>query len=358
MPGPTLCSISESSLKRNRDRGYQRLASAHSYKLLIAAGTPGEQEAPGRSPQLMGSCLAYWIHVFTPVRPPISTVPAEEVGEPWDAHTMVMLQTPMPHDHPPSNTAASAGPGKAPIIVTSMVAASEQDESEQRYLSEAEQAENQKRIHPLWEAERKVAADLLAYVNTAMKGGKAASAITKQVLISNIPSTKRLLELLPDSGELPSLKQLEGLNTLTLKSSLQYTSRLCVAADSQPMDVITRSAECLANITAQRSEDRGKYATRQQRLQAVKASLASSSAAQPKAMDTGMGEIQALLAQHGIPEMTCGLIAWLIQAIAKPADDKTPVGAAPTAAGSGSTFSARAEHIDGMLPGERSITNT
>ncbi len=126
---------------------------------------------------------------------------------------------------------------------------------------------------PLHPHEQKVIAALLVVVGRAMKDGGDAVLFRKQVLISNMPPTSLFLLLLPDKGQLPSLKQLEGpvKGSPPLRKWLSLVAELCAAAKCQPLELFTRSAACTAHplaATMRRFSNR-EFAARQQRLQAI-----------------------------------------------------------------------------------------
>ena len=157
---------------------------------------------------------------------------------------------------------------------------------------------------PLSPDEVKVAAALLVVLRKALKIGRDKHVFTKKILESNCPITCHFLQRMPDEGELPSLKQLEGSASRALKDSLGKLSRQCVCADCQPLEVFTRSAACNTHLRALASVAGGDFAARQQRLLSIEASLGLSGSAmsqtrQPELVQTLIASV-ALLAQHGI----------------------------------------------------------
>ena len=206
---------------------------------------------------------------------------------------------------------------------------------------------------PLRPHEQKVAAALLVVLRKAMNDSPAAVPAAKEVLMSNVPQLEHFLCLVPDEGELPSLKQLEGSASPALRDCLNHISEVCAAAECQPLEMLTRSIQCRAHLTALQSVASGKLAARRQRLQATEASLAMSSAAKPrsaeicKRLHTRVGQ----LAKYAVPpKLRTFLIALLHETIMMLDFDKKQLGAdpAPPTAGSASSFTACIDH---MLPG-------
>ena len=158
--------------------------------------------------------------------------------------------------------------------------------------------------YPLSPDEVKVAAALLVVLKKALKNGRDKMIATKKILESNCPRTIHLLRRVPDDGELPSLKQLEGSASRALKEALREMSRQFRCAACQPLEVFTRSAACNTHLRALASVAGGDYAARQQRLLGIEASLGLSGSAMSDAMRPEL--IQklidrvGLLAQHGI----------------------------------------------------------
>ncbi|CAL5223084.1 g5543 [Coccomyxa viridis] len=84
--------------------------------------------------------------------------------------------------------------------------------------------------YPLRPHERKVAAALLVVLRTALKKGQGPAMDAKTILFSNNPSTGILMQLLPKTGELPSLQQLEQSAPCVLHEALDLLSQECAAA--------------------------------------------------------------------------------------------------------------------------------
>ena len=202
--------------------------------------------------------------------------------------------------------------------------------------------------------ELKVAAALLVVMSRAAKDGRQCLLSPQSRLsLANNPFTSLMfMELLPDHSKLPSLKQLERSATVADQETLRMLSEQCAAAGCEPLEVFTRSAECLTHIRSLAKKADGELKVRQQRLQAVEASLSISAAAKPreKAVLRKLHEKAEALAQHGVAQTIRELIEGVLHETILLLDaDKTQLGAATTTAGSRSSFTACVDH---MLPGK------
>ena len=100
--------------------------------------------------------------------------------------------------------------------------------------------------------------------------------------MSNDPRTSLFLQALPEDGELPSLKQLE-ISSAT-RDWLLSTFELCRSAECQPLELFTRRTLCSTHLRATHSVGSKEFAARQQRLQAIRASLAMAARLSPERM--------------------------------------------------------------------------
>ena len=203
-------------------------------------------------------------------------VPADGVHE---ALGETLTAAPAPTQTPPS-TSEPAEPEQACTAASSDEQASPPSSepasvaaaSQSREGDAAPAAEEWRPFRP---DEAKAAAALLVVLRRALQAGSEVMSLTKQVLVCNTPATGILLTQMPDEGELPSLKQLEGIAPTFTKEWLGHLTQECAAAGQQPLAVFTRSAECFTHLRARHSKhtDPGKYAARLERLRAIKASL-------------------------------------------------------------------------------------
>ena len=263
--------------------------------------------------------------------PPPRPLPASTAAEPGQASTASLSDQ---HASAASGQPASAADASHSRVVEPMPASDE--------------------CQPLRPHEQKVAAALLVVLKKALNDDPAAMTTTKEVLVSNNPQLEHFLRLVPDEGELPSLKQLEKSASSALRDCLDHVSEVCAAAECQPLEMLIRSIQCRTHLTALQSAACGSMAARRQRLQALAASLAISSTAKSrddeifKRLHTRVG----LLAKYGIPPKSRAFVtAILHEAITLLDLDKEPKegASAPAAAGSASSFTACLDH---MLPGE------
>ena len=119
-----------------------------------------------------------------------------------------------------------------------------------------------------------VAAALMVVLKRAMKGGKEAAIAAKQVLVSNNVTTRHLLAMLPDEGQLPTMQQVQQEASAELLESLTKLARLCEAARCQPLEVFTRSVHCTTHSAALESIKAKGRVYEQQRMQRSKATMA------------------------------------------------------------------------------------
>lgn len=188
--------------------------------------------------------------------------------------------------------------------------------------------------------ELRVVAALLMVMHRAQKDGREAMRLTKEILFTNNPITCIITELLPDDSELPSVKQLARSASEDLQKALYLLSEQCAETGCEPLEVFTRSAECTVHCAALHSLDSAELAARQQRLQAIEASLAISSAAESTGSELHrkLSRRVDLLSQHGVSRRRCALIAFilhetiLLPELTRQRRRRTPSWQAPSAA--------------------------
>ena len=204
---------------------------------------------------------------------------------------------------------------------------------------------------PIPSRERNIAAALLVVLSKAAKDGRDAMAHVKEVLTSNMPRINLFLQLLPDEGELPSLKQLAV--PVTLRRWLLSAYEICRTAECQPLEMFTRSILCTTHLAAMHTCNSGGFALRQQRLQAIGKSLSLS--VEPSETDKILMKLHdrvKILAQHGVgPKLRVLMLVTLHETMILLDFDSKQSGAASVTAGAASSFTACIDHI---LPGERS----
>ena len=204
---------------------------------------------------------------------------------------------------------------------------------------------------PLHPKELHVAAALLVVLHRAQKEGRGALAALKELLKSNDPRTSLFLQMLPEDGELPSLKQLES--SSATRDWLHSTFELCRSAECQPLELFTRRTLCSTHLRAAHSVGSTEFAARQQRLQAMETSLALSSAAESREDEILriLHDRVELLAQHSVAPKVRALITQLLRKTIKMLDlDREQRGASPILmiAGANTSFTVCIDH---MLPG-------
>ena len=86
----------------------------------------------------------------------------------------------------------------------------------------------------------------MVVLKRAMCIGKGATFTVKKNLVSNNPATQPFLSMLPDDGELPTMKQLEQKASVHTLESLTKLAEQCEDAHCQPLEVFTRSKQCYA----------------------------------------------------------------------------------------------------------------
>ncbi len=268
------------------------------------------------------------------------------------------LPKPMPL---PTSKAGSAEPEQAFVAATSDQHASAEC-SEPASAAGAPQSREVEPMpasdecQPLRSHEQKVAAALLVVLKKALRDGPAAMMSTQDVLLANNPQLAHLLRLVPDDGKLPSLKQLERSASPAQRGWLDFISEQCVAAECQPLELFTRSAQCHTHLRAWQAAARGESAARQERLQALRASLPISSTAEAgqkqifERLQIPVGQ----LAKHGISLKLRNLTVVLLSELVLLLDaDKRCEETAPDSEASGNSFITCFDH---MLPGEQSET--
>ena len=260
--------------------------------------------------------------------------------------------------HPPASRAAPAKPAQSSVSAASDQQTPAAPSSKPVSAARASQSSaaaampQLDKCQALSPHELKVAAALLVVMSRSAKDGINEFSTIKQVLTCNNPFVSMFMELLPDHSKLPSLKQLERSATVADQETLRMLSEQCAAAGCEPLEVFTRSAECLTHIRSLAKKADGELKVRQQRLQAVEASLSISAAAKPreKAVVRKLHEKAEALAQHGVAQTIRELIEGVLHETILLLDaDKTQLGAATITAGSRSSFTACVDH---MLPGK------
>ncbi len=205
---------------------------------------------------------------------------------------------------------------------------------------------------PLRPDEMRVAAALLVVLQRAQKEGRGAMAAMKELLMSNDPRTSLFLQVLPEDGMLPSVKQLEA--SSALQEWLLSTFELCISAECQPLELYTRRTLCGTHLRATHSVGSTEFAARQQRLQAIETSLAVSSASESREDEIlrTLHDRVELLAQYDVALKSRALIAALLrETITMLKLDREQLRASPVLmiAGAETSFTVCIDH---MLPGE------
>ena len=90
----------------------------------------------------------------------------------------------------------------------------------------------------------------MAVLQRAMQAGPDAAVAARHTLISNNPATQTLLKLLPDSGQLPTIQQLEQQESILLLADVMKLARQSEAANFEPLEVFTRSVQCTTRKAA------------------------------------------------------------------------------------------------------------
>ena len=115
-----------------------------------------------------------------------------------------------------------------------------------------ESASSQKQARPAGSrrftpAQQAVAAVLIVVVKRAMKDGRGFDFAVVALKFNN-PTTMPFLGLLLEDGPLPTMKQLEHMASVQVLESLTELANECAAARCQPLEVFTRSLQCLARM--------------------------------------------------------------------------------------------------------------
>ena len=223
---------------------------------------------------------------------------------------------------------------------------------------EAEAAPEPGMRRPLRPHELKVAAALCMVLRAALKEGRATLERTMEILACNHPPATTLLQLVPNDGRFFSLKQLEGSLGAAARDWLGFVSEQCAAAECQPLDLFTRSAQCTTHLRALQSKQSGAhFAARLKQLQAIQTSLSVSGPVESihqEIQEALMRKIE-LLAEHGVAQFLISVIIVALDAtvILLGADRLSQLRAYQMMAGSRTSFVACIDH---MLPGEQSQT--
>ena len=199
-------------------------------------------------------------------------------------------------------------------------------------------------------------------------GGDYCMAVRKRIIMANNPLLGLLLAELPDSGTLPTLKQLEARASpaqsdssctdsaqncwpTDWRVSLGDLAQQCATAAAEPLEVFTRSAVCTTHVRARHDMEDGMLAARLQRLQAIQASLTMSSTAEPKRgeIEQVLGVAVGRLAKHGIaPSLHNLILNTLHYTILLLRADRLPENKRGLTSGAQSSFTICIDH---MLPG-------
>lgn len=215
----------------------------------------------------------------------------------------------------------------------------------------------QEKLRPLRPHEQKVAAALLVVLQRALKDGTAALERIMDILTINNPHAGNFAALAALSrfyDKLPSLKELDSLPSLHLRKSLGLLSRQCAAAGCQPLEVFTRSAQCLTHHAAL-ATDKRQRAARLQRLEAIETSLAVRKGPESEHDEhhicCRLVEAVQLLAQHGVSSTSRKLICVILQEVMVllHADKAPQLEGRNMTAGSATSFTTCIDH---MLPGK------
>ena len=258
-----------------------------------------------------------------------------------------------------ASTAESAGPMQAPMAAApdQQAATASREPASAAAASESRPAEtaaaDEHFLHP---EELKVAAALLVVLQRATREGHDAVKATEKILLSNMPQISLFLQQQPESGKLPSLKQLERSAPRALQRLLAAVTGLCAAAECQPLELFTRSTLYTTHFTAIQSRESGRFAERRNQLQAIAASLAICSKAERTGRETKrrIYDRVRLLDQHGVAQKEQAIMVILLrEAISLLNADSKQLGEAQLTAGSASSFTACIDH---MLPGEEPCT--
>ena len=254
----------------------------------------------------------------------------------------------------PSSTAAPAEPQQASVAaIPEQQASAAASQNASSYTAshgrEADRAPEAEEWRPFRPHEQKVAAALLVVLKKALKKGSDDLVGTKYSLISNNPVASHFLMLIPHDGELPSLKQLEAQATPVAREALALLSEHCAAVGWQPLEVFTRSAQCLTHLGAlQNKQGSGrKLYARLQRLQALQMSLGMRCPAETRG---GYADMAALLFHHGIAATMVTLILSVLGELSALLNADRLQLSARNIAGAHTSFSSCVDH---MLPGEK-----
>ena len=130
----------------------------------------------------------------------------------------------------------------------------------------------------------------------------------------------------------------------------------CELRGCQPLEVFTRSTQRTTNMAIMASIVNGQLADRQQRLQAVRASLGIRRTAGSQAVLDRIAQRVGVLTQHGVPRMTCELIIVVLHEaiLLLDADRAVQLGASAVLEHAGSNCTT---FIDHMLPGKQAGTH-
>ena len=95
-------------------------------------------------------------------------------------------------------------------------------------------------------AQQAVAAGLLVVMKRAYRHSRDIATAAMLTLGSNNRATRPLLMMLPDGGPPPTMKEIEQRASDELLESLTKLANQCAAAQCQPLEVFTRSVQCIA----------------------------------------------------------------------------------------------------------------
>ena len=120
-----------------------------------------------------------------------------------------------------------------------------------------------------------VVAALMVVLKRAAKQGSGALATARKHLISNNSLTRALMVLLPEDGDLPSLRSVEQAASHNLHIQLGQLAAQCHLAKCTPLEVFSRSMQCFTHrATLESFSPVGSGLERQRKVRNLHASIA------------------------------------------------------------------------------------
>ena len=118
-------------------------------------------------------------------------------------------------------------------------------------------------------AQQAVATALMEVMKRAIEDCSEAAHVARLTLLSNNTATQPLLNLIADSGPLPTTQHVEQTASVKVFDSLTTLARQCKAAQCQPLEVFSRSVQCTTRkaILDGMIADRAGYARQCEALQ-------------------------------------------------------------------------------------------